>query len=214
MLSLRVCTPGCSPFLPDQQVWPASYWGAESFSVNHKVSLHPQTRCILEPHGELENIPMPMSTTEAVTGIFWAPLVTQKQKPRLPTPSQKPCTCQSLCGPNNFLSLLGRCLVSFRCYYHYNYQYETTSSLSIPNTTICVISTNHSQITSIPPSPDCWNYHATNRSLSKHHFFQPCRKRRPYPISTPALVLWPPRGLQSHSTKLWNNFTHCYLLIR
>lgn len=111
-------------------------------------------------------------------------------------------------------SLLGRCLVSFRCYYHYNYQYETTSSLSIPNTTICVISTNHSQITSIPPSPDCWNYHATNRSLSKHHFFQPCRKRRPYPISTPALVLWPPRGLQSHSTKLCNNFTHCYLLIR
>lgn len=37
-------------------------------------------------------------------------------------------------------------------------------ALSMPNTTICVISTNYRCITSILPSPDCWNYHATNWS--------------------------------------------------
>jgi len=68
--------------------------------------------------------------------------------------------------------------------------------------------------TSLPPSPSCWHYNALNRPKSKHHFLRPCRRRRPYSLPTPVLILRASRGLHSHPARLWYNLPHRRILLR
>lgn len=74
---------------------------------------------------------------------------------------------------------------------------------SIPNTTLRMVCPNYSCTPSaIPSHPGHQNYHTTDRQQPKYYLLWPRRRRRPYPVPTSVLVLWPPWSLYSHFTQI------------
>jgi hypothetical protein len=71
------------------------------------------------------------------------------------------------------------------------------------NPTICMINCYYCPFTTpIPTSSSRSNHNTTNRSYPKYIIFQPSRRWRSNPIPTPVLILWAPRSLYSHSTRI------------
>jgi len=58
------------------------------------------------------------------------------------------------------------------------------------------------------------NNYATNRPKHKNYILRPNRRRRPYIISTPLLILRPPRGIHSYPPRIWYNITRRYKAYR
>ena len=59
-----------------------------------------------------------------------------------------------------------------------------------------------------------WYHNIANRPKSKHNLLQPSRRKRPYSISTPILIVWTPQSIYSYSARVWNDFSYRDLLFK
>ena len=135
----------------------------------------------------------------------------------LPPLSRKPSSCWSISRPSHLLPSPSRCIFHPRGYqlYHHCHQHKTTRSITISNPAVRLISPYYRRTTpTIPSSPSCWHHHAPHRPQPKHHILRPRWRRGPSPIPTPLLILWPPRSVYPHPSRVRNHFTRSSLLCR
>lgn len=77
-----------------------------------------------------------------------------------------------------------------------------------------MIRTNYSRPTTSLTASISSRYHYTPyRPKSKYYFLRPRWRWRPNSLSTPILILRPPRSVHLNSSRVWNYFTCSYLLL-